>query len=115
MNSTTAPVQYRAGRTAAMATDASTVKTLGFGFTPERGEHHFLVSLPKKDDGHAIISEHLNWDDSAARRELSLALGREDDKVRVLLPLRKWQAIADAIQTEFNQRLKKLGLPAARW
>lgn len=90
-------------------------KSLGFGFLPQQGEHHFVVTLPKSPDDKVLISEHLTWDETAGRRELSLALGREDDKIRVLLPLRKWEAIAESLQLEFNRRLKRLGLASGRW
>ncbi len=50
-----------------------------------------------------------------ARRELSFALGREDEKIRFILPLRKWEAIAAQAQAVFNERLRSMGLPAGRW
>jgi hypothetical protein len=90
-------------------------KTLGFGFLPERGEHHFLVTKPKGNDGNILISEHMTWEEAEGRRELSLALGHEDTKIRVVLPLRKWDAISETLQVEFNLRLKKLGLASGRW
>ena len=61
------------------------------------------------------LSEHLTWDDSAARRELSFALGQEDAKIRVVLPHRKWEAIADSARAEFNRRLKQCGLKTGKW
>jgi hypothetical protein len=89
---------------------------LGFGFVPGAQPHHFLVTIPKaaKDD-HVYVSEHLEWDDSEARRELHLALGKEDSKIRVMLPKAKWQAIADEVRADFNRRLAEQGLPAGRW
>jgi hypothetical protein len=93
----------------------SDTKALGFGFLPERGEHHFLVAMPKGGQDKVLISEHLTWEETPGRRELSLALGREDDKIRVMLPVRKWDVIAEPLQLEFNLRLKKLGLASGRW
>jgi hypothetical protein len=87
-------------------------KPLGFGFVPLRSEHHFVVTL---DSQSALISEHLHYDESEARREVSLALGREDDKIRVVLPILKWNAIAEPVREVFNERLKSVGLPAAKW
>jgi hypothetical protein len=89
-------------------------KTEGFGFVPEESGHHFLVTV-KSAKSDVFISEHFAWDDSEQRRTLSFALGNEDDKVRVVLPAAKWQGIAEATQQEFNRRLRKNGLPAARW
>jgi len=82
---------------------------------PAESEHHFLVTIPahKKDD--VLISEHFTWDDSEARRELSFALGQEDNKLRVILPRQKWEAIADTVKAEFNQRLRTLGLKSGQW
>jgi hypothetical protein len=87
----------------------------GFGFQPAESQHHFLVTIPTGEGGHVVISEHMTWDDSEPRRELSFALGKEDDKLRAMLPRDKWEAIADAARTEFNERLRRLGLKAGAW
>ena len=87
----------------------------GFGFQPERSQHHFMVTLPVGKDENVFLSEHFHYDDAEARRELNLALGKEDDKLRCVLPLAKWEAVAEAIKSEFNERLKSLGLAAGRW
>lgn len=91
-------------------------EVLGFGFVPAEGQHHFLVTIPPagKDDM-IYISEHFEWDESEARRELNLALGRDDSKMRVLLPRMKWEAIANAAKAEFNQRLREQGLKTGQW
>ncbi|MBW4550716.1 MAG: DUF3780 domain-containing protein [Aphanocapsa sp. GSE-SYN-MK-11-07L] len=90
-------------------------KSEGFGLVPARSEHHFLVTIPphKKDD--VLISEHFTWEESEARRELSFALGQADNKMRVILPRQKWEAIADPVKAEFNQRLRHLGLKSGQW
>lgn len=87
-------------------------KPIGFGFLPAVSQHHFVVTLDKTS---ALISEHLHHDESEARREVSMALGREDDKLRVVLPLAKWNAIAEDVREVFNDRLKAVALPAGRW
>lgn len=87
-------------------------KPLGFGFLPCRSQHHFMVTV-RTDT--VLFSEHLHYDDAPGRRELSLALGREDDKLRAILPLRKWEAIREVVREVFNDRLKAAGLPAGRW
>lgn len=91
-------------------------EVLGFGFVPAEGQHHFLVTIPPagKDDM-IYISEHFEWDESEARRELNLALGRDDSKMRVLLPRMKWEAVANAAKAEFNQRLREQGLKTGQW
>ena len=90
-------------------------KSEGFGFQPTRSQHHFMVTLPTGKDDNVFLSEHFHFDDAEARRELHLALGKEDDKLRCVLPLSKWEAIAEAIKSEFNERLKSLGLAVGRW
>lgn len=90
-------------------------KSEGFGFISTESEHHFLVTIPSRKEELVSISEHFTWDESEARRELSFALGREDNKMRVVLPRIKWEGIADAVRSEFNQRLKQNGLKTGQW
>ena len=90
-------------------------KSVGYGFVPSEAEHHFLVTIPSNPNDSIYISEHLTWDDSTARRELSFALGHEDAKIRVVLPHRKWEAIADSARAEFNRRLRQCGLKTGKW
>ena len=91
------------------------VKSEGFGFVPTESTHHFLVSIPGNRKEQVLISEHLNWDESEERRKLNFALGREDDNLRVILPRRYWDDIADAVRAEFNGRLRKIGLRLGQW
>ncbi|WP_089937339.1 DUF3780 domain-containing protein [Candidatus Entotheonella palauensis] len=90
-------------------------KLIGFGFAPAESGHHFLVTLPSAASEPVYISEHVHWDDSDARRELSFALGTEDAAIRVILPRPKWEAIADTARAEFNQRLKAQKLKTGKW
>ncbi|MCB1099604.1 MAG: DUF3780 domain-containing protein [Verrucomicrobiae bacterium] len=95
---------------------APAVVSKGFGFVPSQSEHHFTVTMPKaKDDKNIYISEHLHWDESTARQELSTALGHEENKMRVVLLKSKWDAIADAVRVEFNSRLKRNAMPSGKW
>ena len=87
----------------------------GFGFIPQETEHHFLVTiLPSKKD-QVYFSEHFSWEEDQGQRLINLAPGNEDDKLRVILPRHKWDAIADLLQDDFNRRLKKNGLKTGRW
>jgi hypothetical protein len=90
-------------------------KPEGFGFVATESQHHFLVTIPSNKNESIYISEHFAWDDSEARRELSFALGREDSKIRVVLPRSKWDAIADSVRAEFNARLKDNTLKTGKW
>ena len=89
---------------------------IGFGFTPEEGQHHFLVTIPpKREDDSIYMSEHFEWEESDERRELHFALGKEDSKMRVVLPRMKWDEIAGAAKAEFNRRLREGGQPTGKW
>lgn len=90
-------------------------KSEGFGFIPAEAGHHFLVTIPLSKSDKVFISEHFSWDESEERRKLSFDLGNEDDKMKVVLPRVKWSAIADAVQEEFNRRLKRNALKTCRW
>ena len=90
-------------------------KAEGFGFQATRSQHHFMVTLPAGKEDHVLLSEHFHFDDADARRELHFVLGKEDDKLRCVLSLAKWDAIAETLKSEFNERLKSLGLPSGRW
>ena len=89
---------------------------LGFGFAPAEGEHHFLVTIPpKREDDSVYMSEHFEWDESDERRELHFALGKNDSKMRVVLPRVKWDEIAGAMKAEFNRRLREDDQPTGKW
>lgn len=90
-------------------------KSEGFGFVPTESEHHFLVTIAASKKSDVLMSEHFTWDDSEVRRELSFALGQEDNKMRVILPRQKWEVIADPVKAEFNQRLRQMGLKSGQW
>lgn len=74
-----------------------------------------MVTIPASKSEPVYISEHFSWEENAARRELSFALGQEDSKMRVVLARYKWEAIADPSRAEFNQRLRKNKLKTGQW
>jgi len=94
---------------------ARKAEVLGFGFIPPENAHHFVVTIPAKKTEPIYITEHFSYDDAEARVELSFALGRDDNRMRIALPAAKWEALADAVKAEFNQRLRKQDLPAGQW
>lgn len=87
----------------------------GFGFDPAEGEHHFVVTLPASGREPVYVSEQFVWHEHPERRHLSLALGNEESKMRVVLPQEKWELIAEAAAAEFNQRLRRKGVRAGAW
>jgi Protein of unknown function (DUF3780) len=89
--------------------------SVGFGFQPAASGHHFMVTIGGKSDPRVYFSEHLHFDDAEERRKVRFTLGHDDDKLRCILPLAKWNAIESAVEAEFNQRLKALGLTPGKW
>ncbi len=90
-------------------------KAEGFGFLPGESEHHFRVTIPDGNRDPVLVSEHLTWEENPERRRLHLALGGEDDKVRVILAREKWNRIAEEVRIAFNTRLRRQGLRAGHW
>ncbi len=82
---------------------------------PTESAHHFLVTIYNSKKDSVYISEHFTWDESEGRRELSFALGLEDNKLRAILPRSYWDAIADTVRVEFNERLRKSSLKTGQW
>lgn len=73
------------------------------------------VTIPPNKGVPISITEHFSHDDAEARVELSFALGREYNRMRVALHRRKWDSLADTVKAESNQRLQKQDLPAGQW
>ena len=87
----------------------------GFGFDPEKSQHHFAVTVPAGARDEVLIAEHLTFDAEAGHAPPSLGVGPVGARLRVRLPRAKWNALADDVRVEFNRRLKQQGLPAGRW
>lgn len=85
-----------------------------FGFDPRDSQTHFLVIIPAGSTQDVTISEHLSWDPEHMAESVHFG-ERQDGQVRSRLDRRKWNAIADPVRAEFNQRLKKAGKPLGRW
>jgi Protein of unknown function (DUF3780) len=87
----------------------------GFGFEPSESQHHFLVRLSGRLEEPIYITEHFQLEPEMDKAAMSFALGREDQKIRVVLSRAKWAAIADEVRAEFNRRLKPLGSKPGQW
>jgi len=88
---------------------------LGFGFCPAESAHHFLVTIPASNREDVLISEHFTWDPDSDGSRPTFALGESEGKLRVLLRRAKWDAIADEVRVELNQRLKQEGIRSGTW
>jgi hypothetical protein len=85
-----------------------------FGFDPKESQHHFLVNIPRGSTQPIEVSEHFTWSEDSGSGEVSYS-GRVDGQIRISLPRLKWDAMADEIRAEFNQRLRKMGKKLGTW
>lgn len=90
-------------------------KTEGFGFDPNESQHYFLVSLSSSKEADVQISEHMTWEKGMWEKKIRAVQKETDERLRVSLARAKWDAIADAIAAEFNQRLKELSHRKGKW
>ena len=90
-------------------------KVEGFGFVPSESQHHFLVWLSKNEQDPVYVTEHSVWNEDPPQGQLTLAPAPYDPKIRVMLTRRQWNAIAEVVRAEFNQRLKRLGQKPCQW
>jgi hypothetical protein len=93
---------------------STTVLSRSFGFDPTESQHHFLVNIPAGTTQEIQISEHFTWTEASGSSPLTLGMGI-DGQIRVMLARLKWDAIADELRAEFNQRLRRMGKKAASW
>jgi hypothetical protein len=85
-----------------------------FGFDPQESTHHFLVTIPRAATGKIEISEHFTWDTESGSGEVSFG-SRLDGQIRVVLARPKWDAMADELRAQFNQRLRKAARKPGSW
>jgi hypothetical protein len=74
------------------------IKTIGFGHAPEHERHHFVVAIPRAQMGEVMIYEVFERD--LVGPELIAA------NLRCKLDRNRWLKIVDALEEEFNQRLR---------
>lgn len=88
---------------------------LSFGLIPEETAHHFVINLGDGNAPFVYISEHFEYFQSAERRRIEYTCKADDPSMRAVIPLGKWKLIQDALQMEFNQRLKLSGGKSSRF
>jgi hypothetical protein len=91
-----------------------TVLSRSFGFDPSESRHHFLVDIPRGATQPIQISEHFTWSENSGSGPVTLG-SHPDGQVRILLARPKWDAIADEVQADLNQRLRRLGRKVGAW
>ncbi len=83
------------------------VQYVDFGAPDKFGTHLFRVELPAPRNEPVRIFEDYGY------RGLEGGIPRDEE--RVILTRANWSGIADIARREFNDRLKAMKLPAARW
>ncbi len=96
---------------------AAKKKLFGFAFSPEQSEHFFLVTVPKSraQTADVYISEHFKWQELKKGEEIPITLNAEDAPLKVILPRRFWDEIAEEVKAEFNRRLRGMGIKTGKW
>ncbi len=91
-------------------------KIYGFGFSPDETGHHFVVVIPRATKDNVYISEHLSGDAAWKEDNIQYSMGTDNSSLRVVLPIDKWEKIAEQVAMEFNKRLRKeFKTKAASW
>ncbi len=92
-------------------------KILGFGFIPAQSEHFFLVTVPpsRAKAAEVLISEHFRWQQPDKGAGIPVSFNDEDAQLRVILPRRFWDEIAEEVKAEFNRRLRGMGIKTGKW
>jgi len=89
-------------------------KAIGFGLVPAESQHHFVVTLPRLEDGLVEVEEHFTLaavDNVPTQRERAQRAPRK----KVEIGLAKWQRVAEAVRVEFNRRLRQRDLKPGSW
>ncbi len=81
----------------------------GFGFNSNESQHHFLIFIPKLQKNKVLIYERFEWDENDNIDTDVQKIDARFDRLKVEMPAIKWKMIQEALQKEFNQRLKKMG------
>lgn len=98
---------------------------IGFGFNPGESKHHFLIIIPKTNNGKVLIYERFEWGSEEENKEMisgrnlfdepEQKIDQRFDRLKCEISKNKWKQIEAAFRTEFNQRLKELGMKTAQW
>ena len=105
-----------------MALDRTKNEVIGFGFEASKGGHHFVVRIPRAEEGVVLVAEHFVYgeevEEAAARARFSdepQSLPIRQPSPKVEISLYKWQRVAEDVRAEFNRRLRESGLKASAW
>jgi hypothetical protein len=86
---------------------AKTASVVGFGCPVLDWPHHLRVVIPAGRSGEVCMIEDYGI--------IGHSGGHPDEVERCVLPRTRWNLIAEPVKREFNERLRALDMPAARW
>ena len=97
--------------------DFTPKEVMGFGFIPEQSEHFFLVTVPssRAQNAEVLVSEHFRWKKPDTGANIPLSFNDKDAQLKVILPRRFWEEIAEEVKAEFNRRLRGIGIKTGKW
>lgn len=81
--------------------------TVGFGHAEDREAHHFVVVVPRSPQDEVMVYEVFSQD--------LVGPALDAANLRVRLDMDRWLKIADALEEEFNRRLRSAGIKPGRW
>jgi hypothetical protein len=90
------------------------VEALGFGFVPSESAHHFVVHIPRGEDGEVTIDERFTYGEPGDAAQVPTADQREPRR-KVVLSLHKWTRIEGEVRAEFNRRLRQARQKPGSW
>lgn len=82
-------------------------KAEGFGHTPEKDSHHFVLVMPRAEGADVQIYECYHEDEQGPQLEAA--------NLRCVLSHDRWLKISDAVAEEFNRRMALNKMKPARW
>jgi len=62
-----------------------------------------------------FISEHFFWTQPEKRGKIPVSFNDENAQLKVVLPRRYWDEIAEEVKAEFNRRLRSMGIKTGKW
>jgi len=76
-----------------------------------------MVTVPasRAQKAEVFISEHFRWEKPEKGKETKISFNDEDSQLKVILPRRYWDEIAEEVKAEFNRRLRRMGVKTSKW
>lgn len=82
---------------------------IGFGFNPQENENYFYVDIPADEKGTVSIYERFHWNTEGEQ------VLDNSDILKLQISRQRWAKVSQALQNEFNERLKAEKKPKSRF